>query len=125
MARCARCAARPRREDRCGPRARPAVETSAAAELLGGHIPGARSLPVEELLDPTGRLLPEPELRAVCDRLGIDPDDHVVSYCGVADRSALVWFVLHELLGWPAVACYYGAWSEYGSLTDVPVERGP
>ena len=46
----------------------------------------------------------------------------MVVYCGVADRSALVWFVLHELLRWPDVSCYQGAWSEYGSLADVPVE---
>lgn len=89
-----------------------------------GRIPGARSLPVEELLDPAGRLRPEPVLRSLGERIGIGPDDHVVVYCGVTDRSALVWFVLHELLGWPDVACYYGAWSEYGSLADVPVEQG-
>lgn len=89
---------------------------------MAGHIPGARNLPVEELVGPDGRLLPEPGLRAACDRLGLSPTDHVVVYCGVADRSALVWFALHELLRWPDVACYLGAWSEYGSLTDVPVE---
>jgi thiosulfate/3-mercaptopyruvate sulfurtransferase len=88
-----------------------------------GHIPGARSLPAEAVLDGDGLLLPEPRLRELCTGLGIDPGDHVVVYCGVADRSALVWFVLHELLGWPDVSCYSGAWSEYGSLADVPVER--
>ena len=89
-----------------------------------GHIPGARSLPVEELLDRDGLLLSEARLRDACARLGLDPADHVVVYCGVTDRSALVWFALHELLGWPDVSCYYGAWSEYGSLADVPVEPG-
>jgi len=88
-----------------------------------GHIPGARSLPVDELVDSDGRLLPGPRLRQVCAGLGLSATDHVVVYCGVADRSALVWFVLHELLRWPDVSCYYGAWSEYGSLADVPVEH--
>lgn len=89
-----------------------------------GHIPGARSLPVEDVVGPDGTLLAEPALRARCGELGLTAADQVVVYCGVADRSALVWFVLHELLRWPDVACYQGAWSEYGSLTDVPVERG-
>jgi thiosulfate/3-mercaptopyruvate sulfurtransferase len=88
-----------------------------------GHIPGAFSLPVEDLLGPDGRLLPPQRLRERCVATGAVPADQVVVYCGVSDRSALVWFVLHELLGWTDVACYYGAWAEYGSLVGVPVDR--
>jgi thiosulfate/3-mercaptopyruvate sulfurtransferase len=90
---------------------------------MPGHIPGAVNLPIEALSDPTThRLLPQSTLAALAMQLGLTPDDQVIVYCGVADRSGLVWFVLHELLGWPDVRCYVGAWAEYGSLSDVPVE---
>jgi thiosulfate/3-mercaptopyruvate sulfurtransferase len=90
---------------------------------MPGHIPGAVNLPIEALSDPaTRQLLPTSTLATLFSRLGLTPDDQVIVYCGVADRSALVWFILHELLGWPDVRCYVGAWAEYGSLSDVPVE---
>jgi thiosulfate/3-mercaptopyruvate sulfurtransferase len=41
----------------------------------------------------------------------------------VAERSALTWFALHELLGHARVRNYDGGWAEYGSLMDVPVAR--
>jgi thiosulfate/3-mercaptopyruvate sulfurtransferase len=44
-------------------------------------------------------------------------------YCRVAERSALLWFVLHDLLGHRDVRNYDGGWAEYGSLMDVPIER--
>ena len=91
-----------------------------------GHVPGAVGLPVEDLLEPgTQRLLQAPALEDAVRRCGVERADHVVVYCGENDRSPLVWFALHELLGWPDVRCYPGAWAEYGGLTDVPVERGP
>ena len=91
-----------------------------------GHIPGAVNLPVDDLVDPhTHRLLALPALRALCRQRGLHPDDQIVVYCGVGERSALVWFVLHELLEWPDVRYYTGGWAEYGSLTDVPVAPGP
>jgi thiosulfate/3-mercaptopyruvate sulfurtransferase len=87
-----------------------------------GHVPGARNLPSEDVLDPAGRFRPAGDLRARCDALGLSPGDQVVVYCGANDRSGLVWFALHELLGWADVRCYPGAWAEYGSLTDAPTE---
>ena len=91
-----------------------------------GHIPGAINLPVDDLVDPhTHRLLARPALRVLCRQRGLNPDDQIIVYCGVGERSALVWFVLHELLGWPDVRYYTGAWAEYGSLIDVPVDAGP
>lgn len=102
-----------------------AYDLPVARHRVSGHVPGAVNLPAEELLDPvTGRLRGEAELRGLCREHGLSPSDSLVVYCGVTDRSALVWFTLHEVLGWPDVRCYYGAWAEYGSLADVPVERG-
>jgi thiosulfate/3-mercaptopyruvate sulfurtransferase len=94
-------------------------------DRVPGHVPGAVNLPVEDLLVPgTSRLLPVPALEDLLDGRGVAATDHVVVYCGIGDRSPLVWFALHELLGWPDVRCYAGSWAEYGSLLDVPVEVG-
>jgi thiosulfate/3-mercaptopyruvate sulfurtransferase len=54
---------------------------------------------------------------------GIDPGRGVITYCGIGERSAATWFVLHELLDSPSVETYDGSWTEYGSLVGVPVPR--
>ena len=91
---------------------------------VGGHVPGARNLPSQHLLDDDGRFRPLAELATMFAKRGIDERSDVVVYCRVAERSALLWFALHELLGHPRVRHYDGGWAEYGSLLDVPVERG-
>jgi thiosulfate/3-mercaptopyruvate sulfurtransferase len=91
---------------------------------LGGHIPGARNIPSTELLDPaTGRLRPLDELRDVFAAEGIRSDRDVAVYCDVGGRSALAWFVLHDLLGFRQVRVYEGGWAEYGSLVAAPISR--
>ena len=91
---------------------------------LGGHIPGARNVPGDELLDPaTGRLRPLPELRQLFIEQRISPEQDVALYCDVGGRSALAWIVLHDLLGFPRVRLYEGGWAEYGSLVAAPVSR--
>jgi thiosulfate/3-mercaptopyruvate sulfurtransferase len=89
-----------------------------------GHIPGAVSLTSTELVDPiTQRLRPASQLRRIFASRGVHDGLEVVVYCSVAERSALTWFALHELLGHVRVRNYDGGWAEYGSLMDVPVAR--
>jgi thiosulfate/3-mercaptopyruvate sulfurtransferase len=105
-------------------RAGSATELPVMFHRLTGHVPGARNLPSSDLLDPqTGRFRPHEELsRAMADH-GIGPQDEVVLYCDVGQRSALAWFVLHEMLQHPHVRHYDGGWAEYGSLVGAPVSR--
>jgi thiosulfate/3-mercaptopyruvate sulfurtransferase len=91
---------------------------------VGGHLPGARNLTPEALLTEDGRFLPAARLRELFAEHGVRTDLDVVVYCRVAERSPLLWFALRELLGHPRVRLYDGGWAEYGSLLDVPVERG-
>jgi len=89
-----------------------------------GHIPGARNIPWAKAVDPaTGAFLPIEQLRSLYEGQGLTPDQEVVAYCRIGERSAHTWFVLHELLGYPKVRNYDGSWTEWGSMVGVPIER--
>jgi thiosulfate/3-mercaptopyruvate sulfurtransferase len=91
--------------------------------LRSGHIPGSRSLPFTELVGPDGTILPENELRHRFHAAGIDVSQPIVATCG-SGTSACTLILALELLGHQGVALYDGAWAEWGSRSDTPVETG-
>lgn len=95
------------------------------AAMVPGHIPGATNVPWATAVNPdTGEFKSIDELKQVYEGKGLDGNDEIVAYCRIGERSAHSWFVLHELLGYDRVRNYDGSWTEYGSLVDVPVEKG-
>jgi thiosulfate/3-mercaptopyruvate sulfurtransferase len=52
------------------------------------------------------------------------PDDDVVVYCRIGERSSHSWFVLTHLLGYERVRNYDGSWTEWGNLVRAPIETG-
>jgi len=89
-----------------------------------GHIPGAKNIPWGKNVDPeTGQFLPADELKKLYEQNGLTADKEIVAYCRIGERSALTWFVLHELLGYEKVRNYDGSWTEWGSLVGAPIER--
>jgi len=90
---------------------------------VGGHMPGAKNIPWIRAANDDGTFKTEEELRALYQGEGV-LDDEVIAYCRIGERSSHTWFVLYELLGHPGVKNYDGSWTEYGSLVNVPVERG-
>lgn len=104
-------------------RSRSVVDLAVEQDRVGGHIPGASNLPSALLLDEGQRFHDVATLRRLFESRGLRPGSAVVVYCRVAERSSLLWFALHELLGHPSVRHYDGGWAEYGSLIDVPVDR--
>jgi thiosulfate/3-mercaptopyruvate sulfurtransferase len=93
--------------------------------LRGGHIPGAKSVPWKEAINADGTFKSQEELRALYEKgCGLKPNDPVVAYCRIGERSSHTWFALKDLLGYPNVRNYDGSWTEWGNLVGVPIAVG-
>lgn len=87
-----------------------------------GHIPGALSLPREELIDPTtGTFRSSAELARIFASAGVVPEQHVVAYCNGGVAATTVLFSL-AMLGYPQLTNYDGSWNEWGKRQDLPTE---
>lgn len=93
--------------------------------LRGGHIPSAHSVPWARAAAPDASFLPADALRAIYEQeLGLSPDEQVVTYCRIGERSSHTWFVLTFLLGFKHVRNYDGSWTEWGNAVRVPITLG-
>jgi len=89
----------------------------------GGHIPTAKNIPWGTAANADGTFKSASELRDIYGGKGVTPDQPVIAYCRIGERSAHTWFVLTQLLGYPDVRNYDGSWTEWGSLVRAPIER--
>jgi len=89
-----------------------------------GHIPGAANVPWSSAVAEDGTFKPAAELAELYSTKGLAPEQEIVAYCRIGERSSHTWFVLHELLRYPNVRNYDGSWTEYGSLVGAPIEAG-
>jgi thiosulfate/3-mercaptopyruvate sulfurtransferase len=93
--------------------------------LRGGHIPGAANVPWARAINPDdGTFKTADELRGIYEgEKGLKPEDEVVIYCRIGERSSHTWFALTYLLGYSRVRNYDGSWTEWGNLVGAPIER--
>jgi thiosulfate/3-mercaptopyruvate sulfurtransferase len=93
--------------------------------LRGGHIPGAKNVPWARAANPDdGTFKDAAALRAIYEgEMGLRPEDDVIAYCRIGERSSHTWFVLHYLLGYSRVRNYDGSWTEWGNAVGMPIER--
>jgi thiosulfate/3-mercaptopyruvate sulfurtransferase len=92
--------------------------------LRGGHVPGANSVPWKRAANDDGTFKSVEELRAIYEEeIGLKPDDDVVVYCRIGERSSHTWFVLTYLLGHQKVRNYDGSWTEWGNMVRSPIEK--
>lgn len=90
----------------------------------GGHIPGAVSIPWSKATNPEDSTFKSAEeLRQLYEGAGITPDQEIIAYCRIGERSSHTWFVLTHLLGYPKVKNYDGSWTEWGNLVNAPIEK--
>jgi thiosulfate/3-mercaptopyruvate sulfurtransferase len=89
-----------------------------------GHIPGARHVRWDLAIDLDGRFKAPEQLHGLYAAHKLLADEPIVTYCRIGERSAHTWFVLHEILGHPDVSNYDGSWTEWGSMTAMPIQLG-
>jgi thiosulfate/3-mercaptopyruvate sulfurtransferase len=93
--------------------------------VRGGHIPGATNVPWARAAAEDGTFRTRAELETIYrEEAGVRPDDDIVVYCRIGERSSHTWFVLRHLLGYPHVRNYDGSWTEWGNSVRVPIARG-
>jgi thiosulfate/3-mercaptopyruvate sulfurtransferase len=78
-----------------------------------GHIPGAIHAEYSLAFNEDGTFNSAAELSAIYQRLGVNPDQEIFTYCAIGARSASTWFVLKYLLGYPQVRNYDGSWNQW------------
>lgn len=92
-------------------------------DFVAGHIPGAKSAPTTENLDPSGRFLDHERLRGRFAALGVAPRVAVGAYCGSGVTAA------HEVLaltlaGVQDPSLYVGSWSDWITDPSRPIATG-
>ncbi|MTH96672.1 3-mercaptopyruvate sulfurtransferase [Roseibium sp. RKSG952] len=91
--------------------------------MRSGHMPGAKNVPVMDLMRDDGSLKDETTLRAQFSEAGVDISKPVTTTCGSGVTAAALTLALTSL-GATDLTLYDGSWSEWGSRQDTEVVAG-
>ncbi len=91
--------------------------------LKAGHMPGAFSLPMSELIAPDGTMKPKASLEKLFSDAGVDIRKPVVTSCGSGITACVLALGLARLGRW-RTAVYDGSWAEWGQAEGCPVVTG-
>jgi thiosulfate/3-mercaptopyruvate sulfurtransferase len=93
-----------------------------STEPRSGHIPGAVNLPWTELIGKDLQFLkPQQENRERFAAAGINPSDHVITYCSNGPRAAIGYIALQQL-GFRHSKVYDGSFHEWARQPELPIE---
>lgn len=92
--------------------------------LRSGHMPGAKNIPSQALLNADGTFKSPDELAALFKAVGINVAKPVVTTCGSGVTASMLALAL-AVLGQTNAAVYDGSWAEWGKDNDLPIATGP
>lgn len=93
-------------------------------DRAAGHIPGARSAPWTQTIDPeTGRLRSPGVLREWFDSLGVGSEPETIAHCG-SGVTACQALLAMRVAGLHDARLYVGSWSDWSSDPARPVATG-
>jgi thiosulfate/3-mercaptopyruvate sulfurtransferase len=92
--------------------------------LRTGHMPGAKNIPSQALLNADGTFKSVDELAALFKGVGINVAKPVVTTCGSGVTASMLALAL-AVLGQTNAAVYDGSWAEWGKENGLPIATGP
>jgi thiosulfate/3-mercaptopyruvate sulfurtransferase len=87
----------------------------------GGHIPGAKNIPFDSLVEDSNKFKGVETLRQLFNAAGVTPNDSVTTYCHIGQQASLLYFVA-RYLGYDA-HLYDGSFEDWSHRTELPVEK--
>lgn len=90
-------------------------------EKRGGHLPNAKLLTFNEVLNEDGTFKSATELEKLFNEAGLEKDDKIVTYCTAGIRSAHLQIAL-SMMGYNDVRNYDASFYEYAAKENLPLE---
>lgn len=87
----------------------------------GGHIPGAKNISFETVVEESNKFKSIESLRQLFSSAGVKNGDSVATYCHIGQQASLLYFVA-RYLGYDA-HLYDGSFEDWSHRTELPVEK--
>jgi len=94
--------------------------TSRELPPRSGHIPGAHSVPFDQMADSAGFFLKPEQVKVLLRTAGVDLAKPIVAYCHIGQQATAVWFAAR--LAGLDVRLYDGSFQDWAAHADFPLQ---